>query len=141
MFLTAALLVPNGAFVHPFTSVRGVKVPLADERAFGPTHPVQLSAFPAATPRGPFENTPYFVPVPWTPTPSVPDALPVTPYRATAFVPVADPWTPFAFATVAEFVAVTAGVPLELVKVPTTAIAAVGIATTATIATHTIVAS
>jgi hypothetical protein len=78
---TAAFLVPNGAFVHPFCNVKAVNEIFfaADESALGPTHPPQLSGFPVATPSGPFENTPYFAPVPFTPMPAGPVAEPPTP--------------------------------------------------------------
>src|SRR6185436_3713958 len=39
----------------------------------------QLKLFPDAIPSGPFENTPYFAPIPLTPMPPVPLAFPHTP--------------------------------------------------------------
>src|SRR5689334_20316898 len=63
------------------------------------------------------------------------------PYRVLRPPPVWLANTAFAFPLAAEFVAETAGVTVVLVNVPTAAIAAVGIATAAKIATHTMVVS
>ena len=99
--------------------------------------PAAFVAVPALSP-----NTPHFFPLPSTPTPFVLAlAVPETPYTVLAAPAVAVPCTPFALVTVDEFVPVTAGVAVVLVNVPTAAMAAVGIATAATIATQTIVVS
>ena len=84
----------------------------------------------------------HFFPLPSTPTPFVLMlAVPETPYTVLAPPAVAVPCTPFALAAVDEFVPVTAGVAVVLENVPTAAMAAVGMATAAMIATQTIVVS
>ena len=99
--------------------------------------PAAFVAVPALTP-----NTPHFLPLPLTPMPFVLAlAVPETPYTVLAPPAVAVPCTPFAFAAVDEFVPVTAGVTVVLENVPTAAMAAVGMATAAMIATQTIVVS
>jgi hypothetical protein len=107
-------------------------------RAPAPTQPVaatHVKNLPDATPSGPLENTPYLVPVPQTPAPAGPLAVPSTPKRVLSPPPVLVPNTPGEPPAADEFVPDTAGVAVVLVNAPVAASAAVGIkAITATIA-------
>jgi hypothetical protein len=75
------------------------------------------------------ENTPYFDPAPWTPTPPVPDACPKTPYLVADPVLLSRPKTPFAPKVPDVFLPITAGVAVELEKLPSAARATTGIIT------------